>query len=293
MLRRIKESKLARWAWSTVLSCITLISPKLNTKLYYYISHGKKLELKNPKGFNEKILWLKLNRYNKDELVRKCSDKYTVRSFVKARGCGSTLNPLLKVYDLADAIQTDDLPDRFALKVNYGCAYNIICDDKTHFDLDKAKKKLNRWMRSHYYLAHSEMQYKGVEHKILLEQFIENKDGGFPDDYKFYCFDGEPMYLLYCTDRNVDHAQKTFYDIDGNIAPLRVDCTDRPFDKPGSYEEMLDVCRKLSKGFPFVRVDLYDCDGKVIFGELTFTPAGGTGQYTQEGDKLLGGLILV
>jgi hypothetical protein len=226
-------------------------------------------------------------------MVIKCADKYAVREYVAQCGCADTLNPLLNVYDSVEDIVESDLPDRFALKLNYGCTYNIICADKTQFNFYEAKKKLRKWMKTNYYLTHSEMQYKDVKRKILLEQFIEGSDGRFPDDYKFYCFNGEPQYLLFCTDRNVAHAQKTFYDIDGNIVNWRPDCISKKFERPESYQEMIEVCKKLSEGFPFVRVDLYDLNGKVIFGELTFTPAGGQGKYTKEGSIELGNLIVL
>ena len=283
----LRDSTFFHNVWNSVLSVVTLISPELNTRMYYRTSQKKKLNLQNPVYFNEKILWLKL----KNDLVKQCSDKYAVRDYVMKKGCGETLNLLLKVYNSADEIKMEDLPKRFALKLNYGCTYNIICTDKSQFDLIAAKKQLNKWMKSHYYLIHSEMQYKGVKRRILLEQYIENQDGAFPDDFKFYCFDGEPKYLLHCTDRNVSHAEKTFCEISGKIVPFRTDCSNKGFVMPECYQDMLQVCRKLSKGFPFVRVDLYDSDGKVVFGELTFSPAGGTGKYTEEGSKLLGDLI--
>lgn len=287
----IRNNFIAHNVWNGILSIATIISPELNTRMYYRTSQGKRINLKNPIQFNEKILWLKLNTYMNNDLVRQCSDKYAVRSYVERKGCGETLNPLLKVYDSADEIKLEDLPQRFALKLNYGCTYNIICTNKNQFDLGAAKTQLSKWMRSKYYLVHSEMQYKNVERKILLEQYIENQDGAFPDDFKFYCFNGEPMYLLHCTERNVDHASKTFCDIEGNIVPFRTDCSNHGFVMPPCYLEMLQVCRKLSEGFPFVRVDLYNSDGKVVFGELTFSPAGGTGKYTEEGSRVLGELI--
>lgn len=286
--RKIRDNKVCIQIWKAILSCATIISPELNSKMYYRISQGKPLNLSFPKDFNEKVLWLKLNTYLNDPLVRQCADKYAVREYVKEKGWGETLTPLLAVYTSVDEIKKDNLPDRFALKLNYGCGFNILCTDKNTFDLDRAKQKLRKWMRSSYYLPYSEMQYKEIEKRILLEQFIENDDGMFPDDYKFYCYDGEPLYLLYCTDRVGECVQKTMYDIDGKVVPYKEGCVSKPFRRPACYDQMLEVCRKLAKGFPFVRVDLYDSDGKVVFGELTFTPAGGTGKYTPEGSIILG-----
>lgn len=290
-LGKIKKNKLMISMWKTFLSGLTVISPKMNTKMYYRVSQRKKLDLSEPKDFNEKVLWLKLNTYLNDPVVKQCADKYAVRDFVEARGLGDILNPLIGVYSSPAELDNVSFPQKFALKLNYGCGFNIICTDKESFDIDSAKKKLADWMKSKYYLPYSEMQYKGIKKMILLEQFIENEDGMFPDDYKFYCFNGEPRFLLLCTDREGSHAQKTMYSVDGAIVPYKKECVEKPFVKPSCYDKMLEVCRILSKDFPFVRVDLYDGDGKVIFGELTFTPAGGTGKYTKEGSLILGDLI--
>ena len=287
----LKSNKIVFRCRGMFLRTLTVISPELNTRVYYRFSQKKKINLKSPAEFNEKVLWLKLNTYRDNPLVKQCADKYRVREYIASLGLEDILNPLIHVYDDPSEITPEQLPDRFAMKLNVGCGYNIICKDKATFDLEAAKAQLKKWMKKKYYLTYSEMQYRNVKPKILVEKFIENSDGVFPDDYKFYCFHGEPKFLLYCTERSGAHALKSFYSAEGELVPYKVDCNEKPFDKPVCYERMLEVCRILSKEFPFVRVDLYHSDGRVIFGELTFTPAGGTGKYTEEGSRILGDMI--
>lgn len=293
MLKGIKKLDVAHRVYEICLSAVTLISPILNTKLYYRISHGKKLDLKNPKGFNEKILWLKLNNYMNNPTIIQCADKYAVRRYIKDKGYGINLVNLLAVYKSVDEIDWNSLPGKFAMKLNYGCGFNIICTDYSQFNRQDAITKLNRWMKSQYYLSHSEMQYKHVERKIIVEEFIETRSGEFPADYKFYCFNGEPKCLLFCSEREEGHTLKTLFDLEGNILNYRDDTVKQNFPNPICFNEMLELCRGLADGFPFVRVDLYDRDGKVVFGELTFTPAGGTGHYNSDGDRILGELIRI
>lgn len=280
-----------RKIWNIFLCLMTMISPYLNTIVYYFASHKKIINLAKPRGFNEKVLWLKLNTYSRSPLVKKCADKYAVREFITEKGYGDCLVPLLACYEQVDDIKWEELPEKFALKINFGSGYNIICKDKSKLDIEDCRKRLNKWIKSKYYLSHSELQYKDVKPYILVEKFIENQNGEFPADFKFYCFDGEPKCLLYCSERIGSHAKKTLFDLNGNVLNWRNDITTQPFPETSCFEDMLEICRALSKGFPFVRVDLYDHNGKVLFGELTFTPAGGTGKYNEEGSRILGSWI--
>ncbi|MCA9766896.1 MAG: hypothetical protein KC455_10820 [Carnobacterium sp.] len=293
MLTILKKSNFAHKLYEYFLSAVTIISPTLNTRLYYRISHNRKLNLDDPKLFNEKILWLKLNRYKDNPLITQCADKYAVRDFLITKGYIANLVELLAVYDSVNDIDWEILPEKFAMKLNYGSGFNIICKDYLKFDREKAIRKLLKWIKSKYYLSHSEMQYKNVDRKIIVEEIIETQDGDFPADYKFYCFNGEPKCLLYCTEREGSQAMKTMFDLKGNILEYRDDTTAQIFPNPVCFDEMLEVCRGLSADFPFVRVDLYDKDGQVIFGELTFTPAGGTGDYNVTGDYVLGEWIKI
>ena len=165
------------------------LSPELNTRRIYYSYYHKAINLKAPETFDEKIQWLKLNRYGHDPLIRQCADKYAVRQFVADRGCSETLNDLYAVYTSVDEICWDKLPQKFVLKMNTGSGYNLVCADKSKLDIDASKAKLRRWCRESrdFYMRFSEMQYKDIEPKILCERFIESDDGLLPADYKLFC----------------------------------------------------------------------------------------------------------
>lgn len=153
-------------------SLLTQISPKLNTKARYKQAFKKKLNLHNPETLNEKILWLKLNRYMKDPLVIQCADKYRVRDYVKQCGCGSILNELIGVYDSPKEIPWEELPNQFALKWNFGAGMNIICTDKSKMNKDDTLRQIEKWGKCKYWLSHSEMQYKYIPKKIVCERLL-------------------------------------------------------------------------------------------------------------------------
>lgn len=262
---------------NTYFCILTMLSPRLNTEARFKSVYGKKLNLKSPESFSEKLLWLKLNRYINDPLVARCADKYRVREYIEECGCGNTLNTLYGVYDSARDIQWDNLPNRFVLKWNFGAGMNIVCKDKSKLDLEQTVKQLDKWGKVKYWLPHSEMQYKDTPKKIICEAYLEDSDN--PDvipDYKVYCFHGEPKTIFVMHDRG--HGIKSeFFD----TAWKRLENTEKYLNpehttpKPECFDEMMDVSRALSKPFPFVRCDYYVVNGKLYFGELTFTPAGG------------------
>lgn len=274
---------------------LTLISPKLNTKVTYKAKFGKKLDLGNPKTLNEKILWLKFNDYWENPLIKQCADKYRVREYVESIGCGEILNELIATYESVDELDINKLPQSFALKLNVGCGYNIIVPDKNKLDIEDAKAKLRKWMKTKYYLGYSEMQYKGVKPIILVERYLKPQSGVLPEDYKFYAFDGDVPYVMVCTDRTDGgrHAKYWYYNKNWEMQMMSEDAlkygTGASIPKPEGIDEAFEYARKLSKGFPFVRVDLYLVDGRVYFGELTFTPGGGQDQgRLPKADEILG-----
>lgn len=275
---------------------LTKISPTLASRFIYRIAKGKKLDLKDPQLFDEKIMWLKLNTYYNNPLITKCVDKYAVREYIKEKGCEEILNELIGVYDSSDKIEWDKLPDRFALKCNHGCGYNIICDDRSKLDVTAAKKQLDAWMAEDYYLSFAEVNYKYVPKRIICEAYLSSKDGFLPNDYKIYCFNGVPKLVLTCYDRDdaKEQVQLVFTDLDFNVLPYGAEGINdgKVIERPESFDKMLEYSKILSEGFPFVRMDFYDIDGKVYFGEMTFTPAGGLAKYyNDEGQKRLGEMI--
>jgi hypothetical protein len=278
-------------------SFLTLISPKLNTKFLYWKRFGKKLDFNNPQTSNEKVLWLKFNTYYKNPLVIQCADKYAVREYVEKCGCGEILNDLYGVYDNVKDIDFDKFPNKFVMKLNYGCGMNLICQDKSKLNISKTKRMLAKWMRSLQHLRLSEMHYSYIPKKIICEKFLDTHNNAAPDDYKIYCCNGKPYYVMVCIGRDKGRPKFYYFDCEGNLQrEMTRDGLQAPedfhYDIPAGWNEMIRYAEILSAPFPFVRSDFYLVDGKVVFGELTFTPAAGldTGklEYT---DRLLGDLI--
>lgn len=259
--------------------CLTsVISPKWNTKLRYRYTFGKKLDLKHPRTFIEKCCWYKVNIVGKHAIYRTCSDKYAVRDFIRERGCGQYLNELIAVYDRVEDIRWEELPESFAMKLNDGAGYYIICDDKTTLDPNEVVKKLKGWWKEHNYLLYAEMQNKAEKRRIVVEKYIKDSDSKQPTDYKIYCFNGVPKAIMVVSDRG-EHTKKVFMSTDWSFLSYAYKAGEQAEggcipECPKDLVEMLRCAEKLSKGFPFVRVDLYQGKDGPIFGELTFTCAG-------------------
>lgn len=260
-------------------------------KKWYKKRTGRELNLENPKSFNEKIQWLKL--YDNSPLKTKLADKYLVREWIKENLGEEYLIPLLGVYDSFDEIDFDKLPDKFVLKANHGCAWNIIVKDKQKFDKKKAKKKFDKWMKRNYALkAGFEMQYKDIPPKIVAEAFIQDSKGEL-NDYKVLCFNGEPKFIWIDQGR-FSNRTENIYDTKWNLQPflLTYENSKEEVPPPKNLETMIEFARKLSKDFALVRVDFYNVDGKIYFGEMTFTSASGVDVFKPaEYDLKLGEML--
>lgn len=280
---------------------LTVISPKLNTKARYKYLFGEKLDLDNPVTLNQKILWLKLNRYMKDPLVIQCADKVAVREYIKDCGCEEILIDAVAVYNSADEIDWEALPDKFAMKWNFGAGKNIICTDKTKMNKDEVIRKMQKWGREKAWLSHSELQYKYIPRKIICEKLINgeihtSEKWKAPEDYKVFCFNGEPEYVMVCVGRENGHPKFYFFDKEWNFTRLSTDGKAAPenftLEKPKCLDKLLEYSRKLTKAFPFVRADFYIENDKVYFGELTFTPSGGMdNKRARDVDEYFGSLL--
>lgn len=278
--------------------------PEIANKYRYKRMTGKKLNIKNPQEFNEKLQWLNLYLYRQHPLVIKCSDKYEIRKYVTDCGYGELLNELYGMYNTTAEIDWDKLPSKFALKCTHGSGFNVICDDKGKLDKNDIFRKLNKWLKTDYSLVAGEFHYANIKPRIICERYIETDAGLFPVDYKLYCFNGK----VYCTEaitlRNTGYPIVCFYDRawenklpylkdtylkDDYLKDLFHKCK---VEKPISYDKMVEVAERLSKPFPFVRVDFYDFNGTAIIGEMTFTPNSCTNPYyTNEASRALGELI--
>lgn len=262
---------------------LTLISPRLNTEVIYFVKFKKRINLKSPKTLDEKIQWLKFNTYYKNSLVTQCADKYAVREYVDKCGCGEILNELYGVYDKVDDIPWEKLPNSFVIKWNFGCGHNLIVRNKSNLDINEAKNKLKEWYNVHdtFYLTYSEMQYKGIPPKLVCEKLIETENGNLPVDYKLYCFNGVADCVLVCSgrDEHGEGASYYFFDRDWNLKRYNKAGKEAPVDftlpRPVNYRQLFEYADKLTKPFPFVRADFYLEKGTVYFGELTFTPLAG------------------
>lgn len=288
--------KVYRTIKNFLVSTSTKLSPRLGTEVLYFLSMRKKINLKNPKSFNEKLMWLKLKKYNDNPVIWQCVDKYLVRDYLISKGISQdVLVPLVGVYNNVNEINWQRLPKKFALKCTHGSGFNIISHDKSKLDEIEVKRKLERWQHTKFGLNTAETHYNHNFPKIICEEFIEGKIHKLPNDYKFYCFHGIPQVVLVCSDRD-NNFREDFFDMDWNMLLLRNNGMETPnaetvIKKPSCFDEMVDMAKILSKDFEFVRVDFYDNDGKVIFGEMTFTPASCMAYYNKFGDKYLSKLL--
>ncbi len=255
------------------------LSPELASRYWYLYCFRKPLSLSHPRAFNEKLMWLKLKLYSKDPRVTQCADKYRVREYIEQAGYGHILNTFLGVWDRAEDIPWDQLPESFVLKCNHGCGYNLLCQDKAALDIPAAVKQLDAWMHTEFWLNMAEIQYRRIPKKIIGEAFLG--DGTGLVDYKFYCFHGKAQYTLACTQRETGTAKYYFFDKDWNFCPLNQDGLQAPpgftLPKPDNFQQMLRCAEDLAEPFPFVRIDLYNVDGRIVFGEMTFIPSGALG----------------
>ena len=268
-------NKIKSLYWSK--STINMKEKKL--KNIYYEKTGNKLDLNNPKRFTEKIQFFKL--YCTNQKITTLCDKYLVRDWVKKRIGNEYLIPLLGVWNNANDINFDKLPNRFVLKTNHGSGTVIIVEDKNKIDINKIKQKLNSWLKINFAYSNTlELQYKNIKPLIIAEKFIiDSKKNDLPD-YKFFCFDGKVFcsYTMINYQLKHDNAQCGYFDKDYNLLPYyRKDYMkiDKQLKKPKNYDKMISIAEKLSKGFSHVRVDLYNVDGKIYFGEMTFTTDSG------------------
>ncbi|HSX43217.1 MAG TPA: ATP-grasp fold amidoligase family protein [Candidatus Saccharimonadales bacterium] len=256
---------------------LNLLPDRLYVPLVFFVRYRRFPNLRKPVRWADKIQWLKLNGHM--ERFAQYADKYTVRAYVEEKIGAQHLIPLIGAWDTFDEIPFDELPGQFVLKVTHGCGYNFICKDKSKLDLGMLRAKITGWQQEDFYKQEREPQYKDSPRKIVCEQYLADPRTGDLPDYKFYCVKGEPKVAQVDTDRFTDH-KSAFLEIDTwkPIDYMYIATFEVPSDlppKPRNLLHMLDIARKLSADFPFVRVDLYSVGDKVYFGELTFTPGSG------------------
>lgn len=252
-----------------------VVPNKLLARIYSRAVIKKDVDLDAPATFNEKIQWCKLYYFPKNSLVVQCADKYAVRRFVEEKGLKHLLVPLYGVWENANEIPFDSLPEQFVLKCAHGCAYNILCPDKSKLDRAAVRKQLNSWLREDFGTFNLEWHYSHIKpRRIVCEEFL----GECITDYKFFCFNGVPQCIYVSTDLIHDRqAQIGFFDLEGKKLPLKrddySDITDVTL--PPFFAQMHAAACELCKDFPFVRVDFFVMEDRFYFAELTFTPGAG------------------
>lgn len=274
----LKENKFKRALVSPFRGLVKCVTKKGYISYQYkYITHHK-LDWKGLNRYTEKLQYLRLYVYPKDDLVSKCAGRVGVREYVKEQGFDELLIKIYGVFDRFEDIDFSKLPNQFVLKCSHGSAMNYICYDKRKINYEELKKKFNKWLKTNYGKKTLELHYSKIKPQIIIEELmLEN--GKLPTEYKIHVFNGKAKNLYVVTSRGVDIRYNNYYidwtPFDGSQFNGWKK-TDYPLKKPSNFEKMVEVAEKLASKFPFVRVDLYNINGKIYFSEMTFTPAKGT-----------------
>lgn len=265
-----------------ILRLLSFVPDHLMLKIQYRMKMGRKLNLDNPQRFTEKIQWYKL--YYRDPLMKRCVDKYDVRDYVRECGLEDILVPLIGVYSSESDVQIDALPEKCVIKDTLGGGGNsvVLFEKAANIDIHRLYAQMKNWINADtsYRTGGREWPYGGKKHRIIIEEMLPSKtENGGLIDYKFFCFNGEPKIVYVIADRKVgEKAGFGIFTADYNkLAVAR--CDEKPLEreipKPKNYERMLEISRLLSKPFPEVRIDLYNLDGEIYFGEMTFFDGSG------------------
>lgn len=266
--------------------CPKLISDKAHAKLLYFCMFGYIPNFNNPITFNEKICCEKIKDYKLDYWIY--TDKYKAREYVQSIVGEKYLNKVLGIYDSFDEIDFDKLPDSFVMKGTHGSGYNIIVAEKSKLDKAEAKKKFDKWLSENFYYKDREKNYKLIKPRIMVDSFLKPANGAI-EELKLFCCNGKVRMISYNQGEGHDRRTNLY---DENWKPLDVKYGYSGFScksVPENKDEFIEIAEKLAKPFNFVRVDLYNIDGKIYFSELTFHPGGGLVPFVpKEFDKKLG-----
>lgn len=267
---------------------------RLYLKLMYQVKLGKRLNLKNPTSFNEKLNWLKL--YDRRDIYTQMADKFEVRRIVKERLGEKYLIPLLGVWDQAEEIDFNSLPNQFVLKCTHDSGSVIICRDLASFDRKAAVEKLRETMKINYFYPSREWPYKNIKPRVIAEAYMVDESGTELKDYKIYNFSGKPELIQVDFGRFVHH-ERNLYTLDWKYLDEAIEYPKNhevTIPKPEGLEEMLKCAEKLSAGIPSVRTDFYSINGRTYFGEITFYQEGGFARFEHQAfEERLGSLIQI
>lgn len=263
-------------------------------RIIYRACFGKKLNLDDPLTYNEKLQWLKL--YDRNPYYSKLVDKYEVKKIVADKVGEKYIIPTFGVWNTFDEIDFNSLPSSFVLKCTHDSGGLVLVPEKCNLNIQMAKEKINSSMRKNFFWSSREWPYKNVSPRIIAEQYIDDPNGDLKD-YKFFCFNGTPSYLFVASDRNKPGIDVKFdyFDIEFNRLNMRQsvhETSTYDIQKPRHYDEMIWLANKLSEGIPQVRIDLYEANNQVYFGECTFFHHGGFVPFEpDEWDKIWGTCI--
>lgn len=286
--------KIIKKVKSILIRILYKVSPLLPSKLYlkllFPLKVGYKLNFQNPKTYNEKLQWLKLNYIN--PIFPLYVDKYEFKQVIKEMFGEEYVVKNYGVWESFDEIDFDKLPEKFVLKTTHDQGGVVICHNKSNFDKKNAEKKLNNHLKRNLYYILREWPYKNIKPRIIAEEYIENTEKKLYD-YKIYCFNGEPKLVFVASDRNsIEDSIFDFYDLEFNHLDIKRSNTRQSevkHNKPKGFEKMLAFSSKLSQGLPHVRIDFYNIEGKIYFGEFTLFTGGGLKPfYPIEWDYKLG-----
>ncbi len=261
---------------------VRIIPDKLFLRLHYRISSGKRLNLKNPQSFNEKIQWLKL--YDHNPLYTTMVDKYEAKQYAAELIGQEHIIPTLGLFQRFEEIDFDSLPQQFVLKCTHDSGSVVICKDKSSFDVDQAKKVIESGLKRNYFYLGREWAYKNVKPRIIAEQYLVDESGYELKDYKVFCFGGQPKVIQVDYNRFSGHLRNLYtcdweYIHGTSMYPTN---PDKQIEKPEALDIIIDLAKKLSQGIPHVRVDFYVIKKQVFFGELTLYHGSGLEKYTPE-----------
>lgn len=284
IIKRILTDKTWRRRYALATPVGKMLPDSLYLKLLYKTMTGKKLNLKNPQTFNEKLQWLKL--HDRKSIYTTMADKYLAKEYVGKIIGKEHIIPTLGVWESFDDINFDSLPEQFVLKCTHDSGGLVICKDRRTFNLSEAKHKIETSLKRNYYYNGREWPYKNIKPQIIAEKYMQ--EGGSDElmDYKLMCFHGKVKAAFVCTGRGTNKGLHiTFYTAEWNRMPfeeIHYPSEKTDIDKPKSYEEMIELAERLSENIPFVRVDFYEVNQKVFFGELTFYTGGGMEEFTPQ-----------
>ena len=267
-------------------TCGRWMPSKLYLSILYRINFGSKMHWKHPQTFNEKLTWCKL--YDRRKHYTMLADKYAVKSYVAERIGKDYVVENYGVWDKWEDIDLDTLPNQFVLKCTHDSGGAFICHDKTTFDKERVGNMIKRNLHKNLFYSMREWPYKNIPPRIIADRFLDDHTGAELRDYKWWCFNGKPQFM-YCTIKG-DNLYENFYDMDFNPVAINHGFPRHQpeFEKPQNFELMKGLASKLSSDIPFVRVDFFDVDGHVYFGEFTFYDWAGMQPFADDWDAMLG-----